>query len=48
MREIHNTKHRMPVILEKADEDDWLNPDNADPDELMKKNPKDSIEQVKK
>jgi putative SOS response-associated peptidase YedK len=36
MREIHNTKHRMPVILEKKDEDDWLNPDNADPDELMK------------
>lgn len=34
MREIHNTKHRMPVILRKEDEDTWLNPDNVEPEQL--------------
>ena len=27
MAKIHNTKERMPVILAKADEERWLNPD---------------------
>ena len=36
MREIHNTKHRMPVILTKEHEEIWLNPDNAD-DEIVSK-----------
>lgn len=33
MEKIHN---RMPVILRKEDEDTWLNPDETDPDRLMK------------
>ncbi len=36
MKEIHNTKHRMPVILRKEDEDEWLNPDNVEPEQLQK------------
>lgn len=32
MEEIHN---RMPVILRKEDEEDWLNPDNAETDKLL-------------
>lgn len=26
----------MPVILKKEDEDEWLNPDNVEPEKLMK------------
>lgn len=33
MEEIHN---RMPVILREKDEDDWLNPDNVEPEQLLK------------
>jgi len=33
MEEIHN---RMPVILNKEDEEAWLNPDNTEPDQLEK------------
>ncbi|HSW96402.1 MAG TPA: SOS response-associated peptidase [Candidatus Saccharimonadales bacterium] len=33
MKEIHN---RMPVILRKEDEDEWLNPDNVEPEKLLK------------
>lgn len=33
MKPIHN---RMPVILHKDDEDDWLNPDNAEKQQLIK------------
>lgn len=33
MEKIHN---RMPVILRKEDEDEWLNPDNVEPERLMK------------
>ncbi len=33
MEKIHN---RMPVILRKEDEDEWLNPDNVEPEKLMK------------
>lgn len=33
MEKIHN---RMPVILKKEDEDDWLNPDNVEPEQLLK------------
>lgn len=36
MAEIHNTKHRMPVILKKEDEDKWLNPDTTEPEHLEK------------
>ncbi len=31
MEKIHN---RMPVILKKEDEDEWLNPDNVEPEKL--------------
>ena len=34
MAEIHNTKHRMPVILRREHEDEWLNPDIAEPEIL--------------
>jgi putative SOS response-associated peptidase YedK len=34
MREIHNTKHRMPVILRKDDEATWLNPDISESEQL--------------
>lgn len=34
MREIHNTKHRMPVILREEDEETWLNPDLIEPEQL--------------
>jgi putative SOS response-associated peptidase YedK len=30
MSEIHNTKKRMPIILKKEDEKDWLNGENYD------------------
>jgi putative SOS response-associated peptidase YedK len=30
---IHN---RMPAILEKKDEEEWLNPDETEPDQLVK------------
>jgi putative SOS response-associated peptidase YedK len=33
MSDIHN---RMPVILNKEDEDYWLNPDNTEAEELVK------------
>lgn len=33
MEKIHN---RMPVILKREDEDEWLNPDNAEPEKLLK------------
>jgi putative SOS response-associated peptidase YedK len=33
MEKIHN---RMPVILRKEDEDEWLNPDNVEPEKLLK------------
>ncbi len=33
MGDIHN---RMPVILRKEDEDEWLNPDNVESEKLMK------------
>lgn len=33
MKDIHN---RMPVILEKSDEDDWLNPDNVEVENMVK------------
>lgn len=33
MEKIHN---RMPVILRKEDEEDWLNPDNVEPEKLIK------------
>ncbi len=33
MEKIHN---RMPVILRKDDEDEWLNPDNVEPEKLLK------------
>lgn len=28
MKYVHNTKHRMPVMLKKEDEKEWLDPDN--------------------
>src|SRR5947209_6599299 len=28
--------HRMPVILDKDDEDEWLNTDNVEPEQLLK------------
>lgn len=33
MKQIHN---RMPAILRKEDEDEWLNPDNSEPEKLEK------------
>ncbi len=33
MEQIHN---RMPVILKKEDEEEWLNPDNTEPEKLLK------------
>lgn len=33
MEKIHN---RMPAILRKEDEDEWLNPDNVEPEKLLK------------
>lgn len=27
--------HRMPVILRKEDEEDWLNPDTVEPEHLL-------------